>query len=619
MKIYPSNHKIKTITDSYIDTDLNIPLSYINVDYSKYEINKTIGPKFNVETKTPIIINDTFDDLSMKIFNNYEEEVDTSNLLINKDGTYVYYPNNLINFTPKYFLWKATVKKSLEYKISNIYNLNIKFYDNSIDDILSSIFINPSDRFLLPPNIKINKNKMSTDTFSNITTKNSDFIFIKNGHGAYYDIDCTQKINFNDYLSTNTNMWIATEDSRSINDEYKILSSSDKIEYSLKSPIISSDSKIHCNTYFDLTNITKKAGITIHNIFNNNYTVPILILEYENSGFVIVSHSSVLNNIQDNYALIFEVLMYIYLNSYLSTDPIREWITYEVPNYEVVNNVLQSKNNFISKTDLSSYFGISSSNINLVKVDIFDDDSYTYAVSDNDLNNTTSAIKCIGKINNKLVFELDKEIDIDGYVEPEKPVGWKSVYYNGLIYYLNDIHYLIKNDLTNKTFLIENEDNLLVKIYPFKNSLLGINLSKDNNFTIPFIKTTVDNISRIKESNYTVYIKNNLIDYCYSEDYDNTIDNQYELFTITIKQTKEAIELHDIRQLGGGLPEDEDDNFNLFDIGNINGRPYRSTGTLVITMPTKYEKYKNTILEVLQKYMVGEDYPILYFEDNEEE
>ena len=40
MKIYPSTHNIKSVTDSHVDLDLNIPLAYIELDYSKYNIEK---------------------------------------------------------------------------------------------------------------------------------------------------------------------------------------------------------------------------------------------------------------------------------------------------------------------------------------------------------------------------------------------------------------------------------------------------------------------------------------------------------------------------------------------------------------------------------------------------
>ena len=37
MKIFPSTHKIKSITESHVDLDLNVPLAYIELDYSKYK------------------------------------------------------------------------------------------------------------------------------------------------------------------------------------------------------------------------------------------------------------------------------------------------------------------------------------------------------------------------------------------------------------------------------------------------------------------------------------------------------------------------------------------------------------------------------------------------------
>lgn len=186
------------------------------------------------------------------------------------------------------------------------------------------------------------------------------------------------------------------------------------------------------------------------------------------------------------------------------------------------------------------------------------------------------------------------------------------------MYYLNELHYLIETDITNLVYLIETDNNLLVKIYGFKSSALGINIENSTDITIPFIRASNDMIERIREAEYIVYIMNGHIEYCFIEDYDSTIDNQYPLFNIVVGQTDDSINTYDIRQLGGGLPEDEEDNYNLFDIGHINGRPYRSAGTIVITMPKKYEMYKDIINNIVNKYIVAEDYPVIYFEDEEE-
>ena len=48
MKIYPSKHKIKSIPTSKMDTSLNIPLAYIDIDFTKYHIEKIVDPKFSI-------------------------------------------------------------------------------------------------------------------------------------------------------------------------------------------------------------------------------------------------------------------------------------------------------------------------------------------------------------------------------------------------------------------------------------------------------------------------------------------------------------------------------------------------------------------------------------------
>ena len=69
MKIYPSNHKIKTITTSRVDTDLNIPLAYMDIDYSKYNINKLPSEYFSIDSMTPLIPGQELENGKVKIFN----------------------------------------------------------------------------------------------------------------------------------------------------------------------------------------------------------------------------------------------------------------------------------------------------------------------------------------------------------------------------------------------------------------------------------------------------------------------------------------------------------------------------------------------------------------------
>ena len=54
MKIYPSTHEIKSVTDSHVDLDLNIPLAYIELDYSKYNIDKEVRDIANKDIKKEV-------------------------------------------------------------------------------------------------------------------------------------------------------------------------------------------------------------------------------------------------------------------------------------------------------------------------------------------------------------------------------------------------------------------------------------------------------------------------------------------------------------------------------------------------------------------------------------
>lgn len=133
--------------------------------------------------------------------------------------------------------------------------------------------------------------------------------------------------------------------------------------------------------------------------------------------------------------------------------------------------------------------------------------------------------------------------------------------------------------------------------------------------TISFIKTEVNKVERIREAEYLFYINlsNQNIDFVFKEDYEDKLG--IALFTIKVYQTPDAVNIIDMRQLGGGLVEDAPDNLNLMDIGHINGRPYRPTGTIVFTFPKKYEKYEDDILKAINKFISATDYPVVIFED----
>ena len=610
MRIYPSKHKIKSIPTSKIDTDLNIPLAYISVDYTKYDISKIVEPDFSTTSKSILYPEQKFENKDFLLFNEFEEEVNKNNLFVSTNNGYMFYPSNTVKFSPKKFSWKATVKKNYDYNISNTYNIKVGYeYDTVLNRNLINTFMNPSERDMyVYSNIKINSNDKTYNTFE--LSDDTDIMFIKSHNCKHFDINNTREIKINDYLSKHTNIWFGCEDAVALNETYKMLTATTPHTFRIKNPIISENAVIDTKYYFDLNTISTPTGVIMHNIFDTTL-VPALILEYTNQGFVVITSYTIFDDMNLYEKFMYEIMMYVYCNTYMSTDYNEEWITYSLPNYEVTNNVYTTKSSFISKKSISSQFD-SQGSYNLINIDIVDDTALDTGLE------TAGSIKCIGQNNGKPVFVIDGKLN--GYTEPNKPEGWKSIYCNGYIYYIDKLYYLIEQDITNKIMMVESDTDLIVKLYNFKSSKYEINKQTDTTLKISFIKTDGELIQRIREAEYTVFYNkdNSKITYCYAEDYEDK-PNLYKLFNILVQQTDDAVEVYDMRQLGGGLSEEEEDDFELVDIGHINGRPYRIAGTLVLTMPTKYKPYEQYIQKALDKYKTAEDYIAVFFEDKEDD
>lgn len=191
MKIFPSTHSIKSVTDSYVDLDLNIPLAYIELDYSKYDIQKSMEDIMSKEIKQEVLLNQKFDNANIKLFNKFNEAVNMDNLLTRVGDSYYYRPKDIITFKPQYFNYNATVKRKLEYKISNTYDINIACIDDpdslDLSQRIASGFSNPSSREITPPNISINKNRIDAQAFSDMSGEDCDIVIIESPDGKYYD------------------------------------------------------------------------------------------------------------------------------------------------------------------------------------------------------------------------------------------------------------------------------------------------------------------------------------------------------------------------------------------------------------------------------------------------
>ena len=601
MKIFPSTHNIKSVTDSHVDLDLNIPLAYIELDYSKYDIQKSMEDIMSKEIKQEVLLNQKFDSANIKLFNKFNEAVNMDNLLTRVGDNYYYRPKDIITFKPQYFNYNATVKRKLEYKISNTYDINIACIDDpdslDLSQRIASGFSNPSSREITPPNISINKNRIDAQAFSDMSGEDCDVVIIESPDGKYYDDSLDPiLIDKEEFLNKNMAIWLASD----FNLEYPHENEFGGMDFQISNPILNNKAKINSETYFSYSALPYNPNVIYHNIFIGD----------------IISSSDIIKDIPKNITLMYECILYCYLNSYKKTEDLSQWICSSVPDYQVESGKLVKKQYFVSDIDLYKYFNLKSTEMDLYAVNITDNEMNSILESKiDDLYEPTSTVHFIGMSGGRLMFNQNITKDSAYNLEPEKPIGWVSLYDGDNIVYMKEIHYTIETNLDNKIYTIVNDYDLAVKILAFKSSSLGIDTQIPIDLTIPFIKTEVNGIERIREAQYAFYINldSHEVNFVFDEDYEDTLG--IKLFTIKVSQTPDAINITDMRQLGGGLVEDEPDNYNLMDIGHVNGRPYRKAGTLVFTLPTKYKEYEDVILKAINKYISASDIPVILFED----
>ena len=616
MKIFPSTHKIKSVTESHVDLDLNVPLAYIELDYSKYKIDKVMKDIANTDVKTEVLVNQEFSSPSVKLFNKFSEAVNMDNLLTRVGDKYYYRPKDMISFEPQRFNYTATIKTNIAYKIANRYNINVACVDD-VDSLdlskrIAAGFSNPSAREIVPPNISINNNRLDAYTFTDMSITDCDVLFIESPDGIHYD-DSQKPTEIDKILFLNNNaaIWIASD----YNKNYPYENTSSFDEYTIKTPILNSKTSMLSDVYFDINAMPYNPNVIYHNIFNGN-KAPILVVEHIGKGYEIISHSSILNNIEENIKVMYEVIMFCYLNRYETTTNLRQWITSEIPDYQIESGKLVKKKYFMSDVDLYKYFNLKASELILYNVNIVDEHTNT-TPDDNtqDLYDYATSIQFIGMNGGRLMFDKVTSSNSTYSTEPKKPTNWISMYDGDNIIYLRELHYVVETDLSEKVFTVINEDDLKVKVLAFKSTSLGVDTQIPFEKTIPFVKTSVNGVERIREAEYAFYINmhNQEIGFDFLEDF--TEDKGEILFTIRVYQTPDSIQVTDMRQLGGGLKEDAADNYNLMDIGHINGRPYRPAGTVVFTLPTKYKEYENLIEKAIKKYIGASDVPVIFFED----
>lgn len=620
MKIYPNKAivSIKKEVNSVID----IPLAYVDTTVSTYSITTSSDDTYKVSSKSEVLPYNNIN-TNICLFDQFENQIPYDDMVKEfsndgKDG-YVYIPkNSSTKFKPKTFEYKLKVRRNMKYQSNMLYNINALFYNNSVyANRLMPIFGDAASRSLAPGNVSINNSDMSLTKLLNgdISTKDIAFFYLHNLNTVITEGGIQSIFNKNNYIKENdTNLVLVMSDNFALKDYDGVEYNADKVnlffnygytQYKVSNPSIYSGSFLNSKYYFNIPQSTTTVKYT--SLFSDTSRTPILIEEHLDNSIVVYIAEDLINNATSNYKILYEMLMYLYINSYQTSDTIIDWISDVMPDYIVKDNKLIKKSKFTSSSSVQELTGLKYSEIKFTNV-IIDSDKYPF-------------VKYDGITNNYLTFSKLKGAN-NIYADPkEKPVGWISLYTNEEIFFYKSFIYRINDSIVDCVNVQRIEDEVIIELKPFRHSDSGIFIKYNQEpIKIPLVEVINNIEQQVINATYYLICKQNdsVSQYELLKKTDYVSTDGVILMTINIAQDASKTEntLYDMRQRGGGLPLDAKDNFDCFDIGHILGRPYRKAGSLIITLPKYLEEHKDAVMDIVKQYMLAEDYPIIIFKED---
>ncbi|MDY6153186.1 MAG: hypothetical protein SPI06_07225 [Terrisporobacter sp.] len=622
MKIYPSRGDIKNVSNINFNTD--IPLAYIDPNVYNYEYINSYNSDYTDKSKKVIYPYKEFDFNTLCLFdendNLLSKDIIEKNFIYN-NGKWIYKPYNSLSFTPTTFEYSIIYHRNDFYSLDKIYNFNIKCSDNNIATYFMSLCGDSIERGICPQNITINNKDLSIDKLLNNNDRlDFDIHLFKNLDA---DINTNKSVNetFNELAVNNTNLIAIMDMSYAINDyaisttiddddqsvtinfddERVVPYTSNKVELRKSSTV----KKYYFNNarfctpfsfasqyYFTRPNDTDEITYSTA-MFSNKDKSPVLIEKRKNKGYIIYMTKDFIEHCTEelNSKIIYYTLSYVFGNSYLTSKTQTEWITANKPDYIINNGELEKKKKWFSSTSISNL--VNDDYHYLVSKILIDKDKYPFVLAH-------------GITNDHILFKVNPDYNFSDPIK--KPDDYISVYTdrNNIIMYKDNI-YEINDNIEDKVKINIIDNKLNINIEPYKCSSKNIYVMNETKFEDIILKEPC--------TYYIVCKPNETVSYFSLYKSTEYIEaNGNILVTIEIRRKKVANTIYDMRQRGGGLPETYKDNYNCFDIGNINGRPYRKGNTLIITLPKYLEQYKDIIMDTVKQYCIAEDYPILLFE-----
>ena len=602
MKIYPSQHNV---CEEERPRFLDIPLAHIEKHYIPKKVVVETAPEMTHSESMFIAPYRRFSDDNFLIFTDDGKISKTK--LQRKDGAYIYMPPDIKEYSPTEFSYSILVKRSTSIKSDRNYNFRVGVYDTDgakeFANKLVSICGDAPYRGIAPSNIFVNNGSTKITDMMTQDGKGFDFVFIQGSSTEFLENE-KGKIPYESFYDSHANLWVTLTDDGC----QKCFDMMDDGESYLAEGINSTQDGF---AVFEAKN--KKAASVFFNSKNYGYRAkkdpvvkgiekyqwnqlmphrtdgktPIIIMERPGGGYLVVSHKNLFEHLDEFAPFVYNVLEELYVKSYQKTSEHTAWVTSDPVDYMCSLDVPFRRKYPVANAD------------EIVKDDIPCADGYELCAVEID--------------NNKVLFSgSSKNGELQfrkvSRTEPEKEPGETTIYTykHTVISYRGEKDKIVESGVQIGTS-VQDDGRCTVTVLPFASSKYSLLSTESLTFELTDVSERY--VLRALPVNKDGKSVVSLVPEGANEDGSGAV----VLATVYTEFEGEPA-AYDVRQLGGGLPEGYTD-YDMMDIGNPKGRPYRVGTGAVITLPKAYEKYDERIRKAVESYKVAADQFYIIYRD----
>ena len=567
-----------------------IPLSYINTEETTRKPRVSIEDGYLQSSRKYVRPYDSFSDADTYMFDKNNNIVKSTMKRVG--GTYYYEPKNQTEFTPLQFKVYLEAQRRERYRNDANYDIKvsaIEISDNqSFVNNLISIFADKYKYGDCPPNIRINGGAKSELSLIEQEYETADFVFIPSDDGVHLgDLDGEEnEIDFDYILDNHTNVWLSC---KNYQDRFKTVSAQGAF-----STLTMNDTVLYDYYTYNIARSQmevwdqEKEFIEGQDsaVYEYEYlNEAILIIHKVGKGFIVITPDWFLNDLKETGLMVYEAMMKCYLSAYYKSRETTMWITDEPVDYlSYHEDRFNRRHNVVTVEELMLDHDVSYENYLITNV-----------VTD------TASVSYLG-VNEKheLLF-----VKSGASSDPVKKLNEQSFYTtkHTVINYAQEDVSLVEVPLDIEVSITGTAAYVVVQ--PFVSSSKKIHTSSTQTFKITDFTTE-----------YGIFVNSG------STDIENTFSlidrrenpgNLTQVATIAFDTISQTVAC-DTRIMGGGLPDDQAKDYDMLDIGHINGRPYRLGSTLIIRVPKKIKTYDEKIRRELDKHIAAGDEYVLVFE-----